>query len=253
MKRLPEKNLSDLHPINDRSKLVPLTEQQEESLFYQLLNVGTNAGFFPSLGVQIEFSDLVQLIELMEQRLTWQPVLQPWVMRLPLMQQTVLLTAVRGPDNIEKYSAAKNVLRWLRRCVLLSAMDRQALRNPYVTNGGSFTGPSLKLAEDALIDASDDELNASRRWGPKMDEVVAGYIQQLDATPLHFHMHLMHAAQVLGYKHPDAEIAYWWRTSVYERFVHHQHLWPESREEMDKRLGDKREDWVARNDPATLR
>ncbi len=71
------------------------------------------------------------------------PVTQPWVHALPFMQQTVLLTAVRGPDGIAKYHPSKFLLRWFRRCMLLSAMDGKALTNPYDNNGGSFTGPSF--------------------------------------------------------------------------------------------------------------
>src|SRR5262245_28467293 len=47
-------------------------------------------------------------------------VLQDWVQERPFMQQTVLLTAIRGPDGIAKYSSVKLLLRWYRRCVLLS-------------------------------------------------------------------------------------------------------------------------------------
>lgn len=59
------------------------------------------------------------------------------------MQQTVLLTSIRGPDGVAKYHKVKYLLRWLRRCVLLSAMDGKVLGNPYDSNGGSFTGPSF--------------------------------------------------------------------------------------------------------------
>ena len=34
-------------------------------------------------------------------------VLQDWVSDLPMMQQTVLLTAVRGPDGLPKYHAGR--------------------------------------------------------------------------------------------------------------------------------------------------
>lgn len=50
------------------------------------------------------------------------PVTQEWVHRLPFMQQTVLLTAVRGPDGIRKYHPCKDLLRWFRRCTLISAL-----------------------------------------------------------------------------------------------------------------------------------
>jgi len=43
------------------------------------------------------------------------------------MQQSVLLTAVRGPDGLPKYHSSKYLLRWYRRCILLSAMDGRVL------------------------------------------------------------------------------------------------------------------------------
>jgi hypothetical protein len=45
-------------------------------------------------------------------------VLQDWVCELPLMQQTVLVVALRGPDNVDKNHIGKFLLRWMRRCVL---------------------------------------------------------------------------------------------------------------------------------------
>jgi len=38
-------------------------------------------------------------------------VLQPWVEKLPMMQQTVLMTAIRGPDGLPKYGNVKYLLR----------------------------------------------------------------------------------------------------------------------------------------------
>src|SRR4051812_21101410 len=69
------------------------------------------------------------------------PVTQEWTHGLTMMQQSVLFTAVRGPDGIPKYSSVKYILRWFRRCVLLSAMDRKVFTDPITPGGGSFTGP----------------------------------------------------------------------------------------------------------------
>ncbi len=96
-------------------------------------------------------------------------VLQDWVVGLPMMQQTVLLTAIRGPDNIAKYGEIKLLLRWFRRCVLLSALDGKVLDNPYDPAGGSFTGPSCVIGD----------------WQSQMDGVVSGYIKACDAIPHH--------------------------------------------------------------------
>lgn len=168
------------------------------------------------------------------------PVIQDWVMRIPMMQQTVLLAAIRGPDGLPKYGPVKMLMRWYRRCVLLSAMDGAVLSDPYSRNGGSFTGPSFEITDPRWPPA----------WEPEMDKIVGDYLQTLDAIPHHFHMHLMHAVEIAGYKHPDPTIKTWWHR-VYLRFVNDLHLHPETEEELDKRLGDTREGWLERADPAT--
>lgn len=165
-------------------------------------------------------------------------VLQDWVGSLSFMQQTVLMTAVRGPDGVPKYGPTKMLLRWYRRCILLSAMDRSVLFTPQEHGGGSFTGPSLQI-----MFGSD--------WRDRMDEIVGDYLRELDAIPHHFQLHLLHAIEILGYKHPDGQIRRWW-LGTYQRLVHDMHLWPETEEQMDRRLGDSREQWLERNDPATV-
>lgn len=174
-------------------------------------------------------------------------VLQDWVTGIPLMQQTVLLTAIRGPDGVPKYAPVKWLLRWYRRCVLLSAIDQAVLPDPYSQNGGSFTGPSS--IEFHVTDAPRREDTGQLDWRAGMNKLVGEYLQTVDATPHHFHMHLLHAVQILGSKHPDAFIRDWWR-SVYIRFVNDLHLHPETEAELDSRLGDTREGWLKRCDPA---
>lgn len=172
-------------------------------------------------------------------------VLQDWVQELPLMQQTVLLTAIRGPDGIPKYHTVKFLLRWLRRCVLLSAMDRKVLATPYEPGGGSFTGPSF--------DAEKQKYSAAvgLRWQDSMDGLVSDYLRALDELPHHFQMHFMHAAEIIGYQHADDEIRQWWKETYY-RLVNDLHLNPETREQLEYRLADNREQWLARNDSATV-
>ena len=109
--------------------------------------------------------------------------LQPWVMNLPIMQQSVLMTAIRGPDGLPKYGPTKMLLRWYRRCILLSAMDGEVLSNPSDPRGGSFTGPSV--------------FHISADWEEVMDGIVGEYIQSLDAVPHHFQLHFMHAAEIV--------------------------------------------------------
>jgi hypothetical protein len=191
-------------------------------------------------------------------------VVQPWVSELPLMQQTVLLTAVRGPDGIAKYSAAKYLLRWYRRCVLLSSIDGGiALTDPFSNHGGSFTGPTIEPPRwnpvdwNSWVDAYQetppvtfDQHVQCLAWEPVMDGWVTGYLSDLDAMPLHYHLHAMHAYEIVGYQHPDERIANWWR-SVYFRLVKDLHLTPETRETLNHRLSDDRAAWLAHGDEAT--
>lgn len=166
-------------------------------------------------------------------------VLQPWVAQLSFMQQTVLLTAIRGPDNVPKYGPTKMLLRWFRRCILYSAMDRKILRTPYEFGGGSFTGPSYEAT------------TFEHDWRPLMDDIVSEHLRLLDGLPHHFQMHFLHAAEICGYKHPNRETRAWWN-QTYERLVHDLHLWPETEAQLDRRLGDSREQWLERNDPALV-
>lgn len=149
-------------------------------------------------------------------------VLQPWVTGLSMMQQTVLLTAIRGCDAVPKRHVSKYLLRWLRRCVLFSALDGLVLGDPRDPRGGNFTGPIP--ADKTLDQLADDFLN------------------DVDAVPHHFQMHLYHAAEILGYKYPKHEIAVFWR-SFYFKAAKALHMHPESADEMDFRLGDSKAQW----------
>jgi hypothetical protein len=83
-----------------------------------------------------------------------------------------------------------------------------------------------------------------------MNSLVSQYLQCVDELPHHFQLHFMHAVEIIGLKHPDELIRMWWH-GVYERLVHDLHLWPETEEQMDARLGDEIAGWAARADEAT--
>jgi hypothetical protein len=148
-------------------------------------------------------------------------VLQKWVESLTLMQQTMLITAMRGADTLSKHHLSKYLIRWYRRCVLVSAFDRCTLDNPDDLRGGSFMGP---IGEKSL------------------DELASAYLQSVDELPFHFHLHLVHASEILGYKHPNRKIRDWWH-SFYLAAVRDMHLHPESEAELDARLGDNLDQW----------
>ena len=165
-------------------------------------------------------------------------VIQEWVSELTLMQQTVLLTAVRGPDGVAKYDPCKYLVRWYRRCILLSALDNTVWTDPYSKGGGSFTGPSVQME------------NGDDGWEMEMEHIIADYLRSVDYLPHHYQLHFMHSAEILGYKHPTPRIRTWWR-DVYLALVNDMHLQPETEAELDLRLSDSREEWLKRSHPAT--
>ncbi|MCT2398488.1 hypothetical protein [Novosphingobium mangrovi (ex Huang et al. 2023)] len=181
-------------------------------------------------------------------------VTQTWTEQLTFMQQTVLLTAVRGPDGSPKYGPTKMLLRWYRRCILRSSLeDGRTIKTPFDAGGGSFMGPSFPVDLDGIEYGTRAwslvVLNID--WPTRMTEIVSQYLRELDALPHHFQLHFMHAAEIVGYKHPDEEIRAWWH-GTYLRLVHDMHLWPETEDQLDRRLGDSREQWLERNDAATI-
>lgn len=170
-------------------------------------------------------------------------VLQDWTFGMSFMQQTVLLTAVRGPDGLPKYAGVKFLLRWYRRCILISSLDGEVLTNPHDMRGGSFMGPSY---DEHNLYADD-----TSRWYERMSVILSAYLKELDSIPHHFQLHLMHAFEIVGYKHPDPVIRAWFH-EAYERLVHDMHLWPETEAQLDARLNDTRAGWLERADPATV-
>lgn len=151
-------------------------------------------------------------------------VLQPWVSHLSFMQQSVLLTAIRGADTLPKKHVSKYLLRWYRRCILICAFEKVIHRTPHEPCTGNFTGA------------------IPRDW--QLDYLMDSYLQDVDAIPHHFHLHVVHAAEILGYQHYEVQTKVFW-SAFYERAVQDMHMRPESKEEMERRLGDKREDWLA--------
>jgi len=203
-------------------------------------------------------------------------VLQPWVENLTLMQQSVLLAAIRGPDGIRKDHIAKKLSRWLRRCILVTAFDGIVYDIPYdpVHSGwhsGSFTGPSCYQALDWTGDWPSDikkvfegkfsvepgakiinwpcapELRKHifDSWQDAMKEVVRLYLKSCDELPHHYQLHFMHAAEIIGYEHHNAHnatIMNWWYW-CYEAIANDMHLNIETRAQMRKRLGDNEITW----------
>ena len=133
-------------------------------------------------------------------------------MELPLREQGVMISAIRGCDvapkpvhpgmgGIERHLSA--YLRYL----VLNAADPREIDVP-----GAF------MRSDAPVDFKPSAL---------------GHL------PLHFYSHLMHGFQVISDRHPVAEIRLATQ-HVYEAMVHCLHLEPESSATMRHRLSEDR-------------
>lgn len=183
-----------------------------------------------------------------------QPAQQKWVTGLSIMMQSVLFAAVRAPDGIKKDHPVKVIMRWYRRCILISAFDGKPILDPFTDGGGSFTGPftrahavSLGIVSQGHL-ARDNELFLPPELGVAwsiFDCTRDVYLRHVDELPHHFQLHLMHAAEIVGYYHPNREIAEWWRT-FYMMIVNDAHLYPEPPEHLNLRLSDNPDEWRKR-------
>jgi len=132
-------------------------------------------------------------------------VLQDWVCELPLKQQTVLIVSLRGCDGKSKNDPTKFIVRELRKVVLRNADES-----------------SLFMKTDTL---------------DVLDGMIGEFLDDLDSYPIHFALHLCHAAEIVGYKHPDLETRDYWN-DFYSCFCNTFHMNNESIDEFDKRLTD---------------
>ncbi len=176
------------------------------------------------------------------------PATQDWVHGISIMQQSVLLSAIRGCDGMPKLHKHKPLVRWYRRCVLLSAFDGKALDTPFSKGGGSFTGPLAELY-GPMFDALPHDVKHGQRCDA-LQKASDDFIDSRDELPAHYTTHFMHAVEILGYKHPDITYREFWN-DFYVRMVHALHVWPETEQQMDLRLGDDEIAWRARGDAST--
>jgi len=123
--------------------------------------------------------------------------------------QALLTTAMRGPDENNKYNAAKAIVRFLRGVVLKPAGDWD-----HTNNNDFMWGDYAQFA-----------FHAREFW------------QDHDKYPHHFIMHLVHSAQVVGFKHPDREISSTW-LNFYLEAAASFHMNGETEDQLDKRLND---------------
>jgi len=142
-------------------------------------------------------------------------VLQDWVTELSFMQQTVLITAIRGCDLETKHGHTKPFVKALRGCILKSA-------NPGTND---FMDPNY-------IDTHRHwEINLGcGRWKACFD---VGHF------PMHWVSHAMHASMIIAYMHPDEVTRDWWAEHVLTHFLDQVgHLQLEPKASMIARLTD---------------
>ncbi len=137
-------------------------------------------------------------------------VLQDWVMELPLREQGTLLTCVRGCDLTPKPpfdSPERQLVACLRNAFMVPCDPREVDRRP-----GSFFQSRLPVD-----------------WKPS----AFGHY------PQHWVSHVMHACEVVGWRHPDVVIGHQF-LGVYRRIVYDLHLHPETFEDFEARLSEDR-------------
>lgn len=135
-------------------------------------------------------------------------VLHDWVTELPFTQQALLMLSMRGPDGLPKNTAAKWLLYYMR----------DAICKPAYEYDGLFY-PSGFMRHDY----------------DNFTEVAQAFFESVDEYPLHFILHLIHAAEVVGYSHPDEKIRnHWFDFYCYACESFHMH--PETRTELFQRL-----------------
>lgn len=129
-------------------------------------------------------------------------VLLEWMKQLPLKQQSVLLSSLRGPDNAN-YPTIKKVTKWIRSIVQKNA------------------DPTKKYMHL-------EEL-------PSFGELE----KEIEFCSVHYAAHLLQALEIIGYEHPDKNTSSF-AENYYKGFALQTfHLNPETREQLTKRLEDR--------------
>lgn len=145
-------------------------------------------------------------------------VFQDWIFALPMQQQSVLVLALRGPDGIAKHHPAKRIIRHYRAAVLKAAYLGRPMR---AGEGDDTTFMDL--------------LGFDSDWAWEL--MLKDWFDYVDSIPHHYYLHLVHGAQIAGYKMPSKYFRDRWREFYYRACVD-LHVNPETEAQMDKRLCD---------------
>ena len=149
-------------------------------------------------------------------------VIQDWVFALPFQMQALLMTGMRGPDGSPKENAAKDIVRYLRGVVLKPAGDWSG------SNDDSFMWGDYDSYPDNM-----HKIAGIRLFPSYCKSIIRAH----DEFPHHFIMHLIHCIEVVGYKHPNRTLSYYWK-QLYYLFCDALHMNAETEEQMDERLND---------------
>lgn len=139
-------------------------------------------------------------------------ILQNWVMELGLRHQGVLITFTRGCDGVIKEDKTKFLAREIRGLFLVPFDERELNYNK-----GFMVGFPNEIASNTF---------------PYL-------LCELDSYPVHYLFHLIHATEIIGYKHPEmgVRVVYLDR---YQNMVKRLHLNPETEKQLDSRLNQDR-------------
>jgi hypothetical protein len=144
---------------------------------------------------------------LQARKLAGRSIVQDWVCSLGLRYQGVLVAAVRGCDTAPRHDTSK-VLQRIYRCEILNAHV-----------GDPAKSKSFILKADI----------------PTTQKKMQEFLDDCDHYPHHYAMHIFHAAEIVGYKHPDLERRDLWN-SFYASACKKLHVKPESEDELRARL-----------------
>lgn len=137
-------------------------------------------------------------------------ILLPWVEKLGLRHQGVLVSAMRGCDTAPRHDPSKLAQRILRASVL-------------IPHAGRFANPATYINQEP------DE----RAWWA----IAAPFLASWDQYPNHYVWHFIHATQIIGYLGPGSHPIWAGRwMDFYFRACKKQHVCPETRSAMDERL-----------------
>lgn len=167
------------------------------------------------------------------------PVMQDWLLALPLQMQSVALLACRFADGARKDHPFKP----LQQCYRAHVLNAARFGRPLIKDGRyeKCEGELIREGDSFMQLPYGDSYRAFFVWNIRTIE------NNVDDLPHHYLMHFAHGAEILGYYHPDVSES--WGVRQFWNYVYYeickcQHMHPETKEELENRLSDwEREYW----------